>query len=131
MRAVELLEYKIEKVYDDYHDIEINVAVNPTWQILRNLLKRTDYGELRAYYSNGKFYFWDAAELIHAPMVKLLELPYSDANRLTLQLRRDDEIELDHSDAMKSVYKQDPYINRNFNIEDHDWEEITLKGAVQ
>lgn len=123
-----LKEFKMMKVYDDYHDEEIKVAVNPNWQVLQTLLARSNYDDLRALFSGGKFYFWDADIRIHAAMAKIMGIPYDPNMRMGLSYRNSGQtIVLDHGEEILGFLKQHPYIDRNFDIEDQGWESLVLK----
>ncbi|NJO62661.1 MAG: hypothetical protein HC836_31855 [Richelia sp. RM2_1_2] len=108
-----LKEYATDIVYDG--PIKIVVAINPPATALIKMLDKSKLNELRGYYINGTFYFWDAYLAIHANLVYELGLEYNYLNRLWIDRTSSGDISLVNVEEMDEIIKRDPYIQKYFN----------------
>lgn len=132
MRAFELLlEFKIEKVYNNFQ--EVIVMINPPSGLLRNLVEKAMYNQVRGLFDGEKFYFWAAHKGIHKQIAGLVGIEYDERYRLDIGVMSDPEggndlLRLAYAnERVKEVYKQLPYIQKNFRILVDQWEYIILK----
>jgi len=131
MRIYEIInEYKIEKITNSSE--EFIVMVDPDYKQLKRFAERSEYQELRGIYEydSGSFYWWDANKLIHNAAVKELGLEPMFSSRLELgkSMMNGEELwRLDYSPSIFEKLKIEPYIERNFDITDEGWMEITVK----
>lgn len=107
-------EYAYIKV--NTQEKEIKVFSNPSAALLVKLINASRERELRCYYDDGTFYFWDGYYLTHYAFCGNLDLPHSLKNCMYLKIKSNKSV-LTYYTASQDIIETSSYIHTWFSLD--------------